>query len=142
MEQDPMCQCTQESSNLFGYRKLSLQMTNGSTIRSRLPLCCKCMFQVFQRCVVSVSYGCCKVDRDLAYVASVLEVRCKRLFKCFIGFRYMLQVFYLDVAYVSSVCSKCFICFSKCFMLQVCTASVGVDEGGRAMPRPPTRGGA
>ena len=39
-----------------------------------------------------------KVDQDVAYVASVLEACCKRLFKMFHLF---LSVFYFDVAYVS-----------------------------------------
>jgi hypothetical protein len=39
-----------------------------------------------------------KVDRDVAYVVSISEARCKRLFKMFHLF---LSVFYLDIAYVS-----------------------------------------
>ena len=46
-----------------------------------------------------------KVDRDVAYVASVSEACCKRLFKMFYLFQtYVAGVFYLDVAYVSHIC--------------------------------------
>ena len=57
-----------------------------------------------------------KIDRDVAYVAMVVHVCCKRLFPifylffrrmlqvclfgCCICFTHMLQMFYLDVAYV------------------------------------------
>jgi hypothetical protein len=88
-----------------------------------------------------------KVDRDVAHVAyfaNVSEVCCKRLFKmihlfhtyvvpsalfgCCIYFTHMLQVFYLDIAYVLHTC--CNIMFqmfnlcqtyvaSWCFILQV-----------------------
>jgi hypothetical protein len=81
-----------------------------------------------------------KVDQDVAYVAIVVDICCKLLFlmfhlffirilqvclsRCYICFTYMLQVFYLDVAYVwngfkcfscvfasiSYACFKCFIC--------------------------------
>jgi hypothetical protein len=68
------------------------------------------MLQVFHVVVA-------KVDRDVAYVAMVVHVCCKLLspmfhlfcldvcckcvyFGCCICFTYMLQVFYLDIAYV------------------------------------------
>jgi hypothetical protein len=67
--------------------------------------------------------GVAKVDRILhmlqwlyTYVASVY-------FKCFICFfRRMLQVFYLDVAYVSHICLQvflegCCICFAMAFQV-------------------------
>ena len=69
---------------------------------------CKHMFQVFQRYVVSVSYGCCKSRsgccicckcfRDMlqGFVQTILcvsDIYCKR--------------FNLDVAYVSHICCKC-----------------------------------
>jgi hypothetical protein len=57
-----------------------------------------------------------KIDRDVAYVAMVVHVCCKRLspmfhlfskhmfqvclFGCCICFTYMFQVFYLDIAYI------------------------------------------
>jgi hypothetical protein len=71
-----------------------------------------------------------KVDRDVAYVASVSEVCasvseicCKRLFKMFCMFQtYIASVFIsmlhmFRYAYVASVYSKCFIYFRR--MLQV-----------------------
>ena len=81
-----------------------------------------------------------KVDRDVAYVAMVVHLCCKLLFpmfylffkrmlqvclsRCYV-FTHIMQVFYLDVAYVyngfkcfscvfagvSDTCLKCFICF-------------------------------
>jgi hypothetical protein len=52
-----------------------------------------------------------KVDQDIAYVAMVVYVCCKLLFPMFYLFfhTYVASVFYLDVAYVSHVCCKCFI---------------------------------
>jgi hypothetical protein len=117
---------------------------------SGLPLpyianvCFKC-FRYFKGMMQLLHMNVAKVYRDVAhvaYLASVTEVCCKRLFKMFylfqmyvvatsvlsgycICFTYMLQEFYLDVAYVSHICSKCFIWMcqmyiaSKCFMLQV-----------------------
>jgi hypothetical protein len=71
--------------------------------------CFRGMLQVFRTDVA-------KIDLDIAYVAVVVHVCCKRLFlmfhpflrhmlqvcltKCCICFIYTLQVFYLDVAYV------------------------------------------
>jgi hypothetical protein len=65
------------------------------------------LLQVFRIVVI-------KVDRDVAYVASVCS-------KCFIYFRHMLQAFFIRMlhmfhTYVVKVCSKCFSCFS--LMLQ------------------------
>ena len=70
-----------------------------------------------------------KVDRNGAYAAMAIHACCKSLFqkfRLFLG--HILQVFYLDVAYVSHICCKCFIWIlhtlataCKCFrrMLQV-----------------------
>jgi hypothetical protein len=77
------------------------------------------------------------------YVAGVYS-------KCFICFRRMLQVFYLDIAYVAvtihilqafvpNVSSVSVVCCSTSFMLHVQTVGVGDDKGGRAKPRPPTQ---
>jgi hypothetical protein len=59
------------------------------------------MFQayisLFQIYVASVSYECCKVDLDVAYVTMTIYACVKLCFKCFICFRCMLQIFYLDV---------------------------------------------
>jgi hypothetical protein len=50
-----------------------------------------------------------KVDQDVAYAIAIHEC-CKSLFQMFHPFlRRMLQAFYLDVAYVSRICCKCFI---------------------------------
>jgi hypothetical protein len=48
-----------------------------------------------------------KLDWEAAYVASVLKVCCKRLFKMLICFKRILQVFYLDVAYVTVAIHIC-----------------------------------
>ena len=48
-----------------------------------------------------------KVDRDVAYVASVSEACCKCLFKMFYLFQtYVASAFYLHVAHVSHLCCK------------------------------------
>ena len=78
-----------------------------------------------------------KVDRDSSYVAMVVHVCCKRLFPifhqffrhmlqvclsgCCICFTHMLQVFYLDVAYVLLWVQVFFASVSSVFfyMLQV-----------------------
>jgi hypothetical protein len=55
-------------------------------LRYAKSVCWKCMFEVFQmfyRYVASVSYGCYKVDWNVAYVTSVSDECCKRLFKMF-----------------------------------------------------------
>ena len=75
-------------------------------------LCFKC-FICFIGMLQKFHMDVAKVDRDVAYVASVSEACCKSLFKmfhlfqtkrflsgCCICFTHMLQVFYLNVAYV------------------------------------------
>jgi hypothetical protein len=79
---------------------------------------CKRMFQVFQvfhMHVASVSRGYCIYCHGYT---RMLQVYCS---KCFSFFEHMLQVFYLNVAYVSHICYKCFIWMLYCFthMLQV-----------------------
>jgi hypothetical protein len=93
------------------------------------------MLQVYVSIVLIVSdvcfpYGCCKVDRDVTYVAVVARVCCKRLFPMFHLFfsGVCCKCVYLDVAYmfrtyVASILSECCVCF-RCFsffrrMLQV-----------------------
>jgi hypothetical protein len=84
------------------------------------PICCKCMcqvFQTFQRYIVGVSYGCCKSILGVAYIASVSETYCKRLFKIFHLFQsyvasIFIWIFHIFHTYVARVCSKCFSCFS------------------------------
>jgi hypothetical protein len=45
-------------------------------------------------------------------------------------FRRMLQVFYLDIAYVASVCSECFICFRRMLQLfYLSVAKIDLDVG-------------
>jgi hypothetical protein len=52
-----------------------------------------------------------KVHRDVAYVAIAIHVCCKRQFQMFYLFfhMYVSNCVYLDVAYVSHICCKCFI---------------------------------
>jgi hypothetical protein len=60
-------------------------------------LCCKCMFQVvqlFQTDVVTILFGCCKVDLNVPCVTMASYVCCKIMF----------QMFHL----FSNVCCKCF----------------------------------
>jgi hypothetical protein len=65
--------------------------------------CFKGTLQVFRMDVV-------KVDRDVAYVAMAIHACCKSIFQMFHLFlRYMLQAFYLDVAYVSAYVTSVFI---------------------------------
>jgi hypothetical protein len=66
--------------------------------------------------------------RFQTYIGSVL-------FICCICFTHILHVYVLNVSFVSIVCCN------KCFMLQVQTVNVGVDEGSRVEPRPLMRGG-
>ena len=50
-----------------------------------------------------------KVNRHVAYVAMAIHVCFKCMFQMFhLFFQRSLQVFHLDVAYVSHVCCKCF----------------------------------
>ena len=65
--------------------------------------CFRGMFQVFHTDVA-------KVDRDVPYVAMVVHVCCNRLSSMFHLFfqTYVANVLYLDVAYVSHICCKCF----------------------------------
>jgi len=83
--------------------------------------------------------GCCICFQTYVatYVPNVYVVSVLCCSKCF----FMLQLFYLDVAYVSHTCCKAYvlnvlsvsnICYSKCFMWQVQTANVGVHEGGQS----------
>ena len=67
-----------------------------------------------------------KVNQDIAYVASISETCCKRLFKML--FRLFLSIFYLDVAYVSHMLQEyvpmvsvvSVLCFDKCFHVASC----------------------
>jgi hypothetical protein len=57
------------------------------------------MFQVFQTHITSVSFGCCKIDLDVAYVTMVIHACFKRMFQ-------MSHLFQMYVASVSSACFK------------------------------------
>jgi hypothetical protein len=58
------------------------------------------MLQVFHMNVT-------KLDRDVAYVTSISETCCKRLFKMFHRFQtYVASVFNLHIAHVSHICCK------------------------------------
>ena len=61
-----------------------------------IHVCFKCMFYVFQTYVLSVSSGCCK-SRSGCYMYMHVASVCFKCLRCFIR---MLQVFYLDVAYI------------------------------------------
>jgi uncharacterized integral membrane protein len=54
-----------------------------------------------------------KVDSDVAFVAMAIHGVAGVCSKRFICFRRILQVFYLDVAYIASVCFKYFYCFRR-----------------------------
>jgi hypothetical protein len=69
-----------------------------------------------------------KVYRDVAHVAMATNIYCKcmfhlffrcrlqmRLFGCYIFFTHILQVFYLDVAYVLQCLFMCFQVFLQVF---------------------------
>jgi hypothetical protein len=69
-----------------------------------------------------------KVDRDVAYVAMVIHVCCKRLFQMFhlfvanvfIWMSHMFQVFYLVVAHAFTMAFQVFSCvFCKCVQTHV-----------------------
>jgi hypothetical protein len=81
------------------------------------------VFQMFQRYVASVSYGCCEVDRDVAYVAIPMHVCCKCLFKIFHLFfhKYVASVFIWMLrmfhTYVTSVLFGCCICLAMAFQV-------------------------
>ena len=65
--------------------------------------CFRGMLEVFRMDVA-------KVDRNGAYASMAIHACCKSLFQKFCLFlRHILQVFYLDVAYVSRICCVCFI---------------------------------
>jgi hypothetical protein len=105
-------------------------------------LCFKCfrcfigMLQVFHMDVA-------KVDRDVAYVAMVVDVCCKLLllmfhlfsrhmlqmclFGCCIYLTRMLQVFYLDVVYVLQWLFMCFWVFLHVFKTHVSNISSSSD---------------
>jgi hypothetical protein len=85
-----------------------------------LPHIAKRMFkvsQMFHKYVASVSYGIVvKLDRDVADATMLILVCCKLLFPMFHLFfsNVRCKCVYLDVAYVSHICCKCFIWMLLC----------------------------
>jgi hypothetical protein len=78
-------------------------------------MCFICMLQMFH---VDVA----KLDRDVAYVVMVIHVCCKRLFQMFQLFQtyvtyVLIWVLHMFHTYVASVLSGCCICFT--YMLQM-----------------------
>jgi hypothetical protein len=104
----------------------ALTLTTGINRPQSLLLCCKRMFQLFQRYVASVSYECCKSKLGCCI--------------CCNGYTCMLQVsvsnvssvfsyeccnwFYLDVAYVSHIC--CSFYLDVTYVLQWLSSVFGV----------------
>jgi uncharacterized membrane protein YgcG len=84
-----------------------------------------------------------KRDQDVVYVAMVVHVCCKSLFlmfhlfsrrmlqvclsRCCICFTHLLQVFYLDIAYILQLFFKCFQVFFQVFQTYVANASAVLD---------------
>ena len=84
-----------------------------------INLCYKCMFQLFQTYVTSVLSGYCICCTGYTRTLQVY------VFKCFSCFKCMLQVFYLDVAYVALAIHVCCKCMFQMFQLfQTYVASV------------------
>jgi hypothetical protein len=79
-------------------------------------VCFKC-FRYFRGMLQVFRMDVAKVDREVAYVASVSDACCKRLFEMFHLFHtYIVSVFiwilYMFYTCLVRVCSKCFSCFS------------------------------
>ena len=87
-------------------------------------VCFKC-FRCFRGMLQVFHMHVAKVDQDVAHVAMVVNICCKRLFQMFHLFfsDICCKCAYLDIAYVSHIClqvllSGCCICFAmalKCF---------------------------
>jgi hypothetical protein len=76
-------------------------------------VCFKCFRGTLQAFYTDVA----KVDRDVAYVASISETCCK----CF---KYMLQAFVQNISFVSDVCCKGFLdvaYISHVYVVRVCS---------------------
>jgi hypothetical protein len=105
-------------------------------------LCCKCMYQVFQRYVAIVSYGCCKSRSDTCFkcfrdmtqafiqnISSIPDVCCKRfdLDAAYVSHIYCNNMFQMYHLFLVLRCSKCFrvasvlsrCCIYFTYMLQV-----------------------
>ena len=87
---------------------LHLFHTYVANVLSGLRICCNGfqVLQLLQRYVARVLNGCCKSRSDVAYVAMVVHLCCKRLFPMFHLFLsdVCCECVYLDVAYVSHIC--------------------------------------
>jgi hypothetical protein len=75
------------------------------------------MFHVFQMYMAYVSSGCCKSRSGVLYVAMAIKYIATVCFKCFGYSKRMLQVFYLDIAYVAVVIHVCCKCMFQKFYL-------------------------
>jgi hypothetical protein len=131
----PHCHCRAKPGVVSDGGGAGARWCSRATVRHRLltcpseltgpglsPLCCKCTFKLFQtfyRHVAIVLYGCCKSKSEdvalVAYVTSVSEASCKRLFKLFHLFLDVCcKYFDLDVA--------CVFTYMKCFFASVSCA--------------------
>ena len=78
------------------------------------------MFQVFQsfRGILQVFHAdIAKVDQDVAFVATIVYICCKLLFASSVFPDVCCKHVYLDVAYISHICYKCFIWMLRMFTM-------------------------
>jgi hypothetical protein len=120
MRRRPLRQCRAHNDELYSSKQqgdIALK-AHVASICFKCLRCSRGILPVFQMDVV-------KVDWDVAYVAMVVHACCKGMFSmfylcfqtyaasvlsgCCICFTQKLQVFHLDVAYVSHIYCKCFI---------------------------------
>jgi hypothetical protein len=80
-----------------------------------MSTCSNRIFYVFQMYIAYVSSRCCKSKSSVSYVAMTIYVCCTCMFQSFSGFKHMLQVFHLDVAYVQWIYTYVATVFFKCF---------------------------
>jgi hypothetical protein len=95
---------------------------------SRGAQVCNHTFHAFQMYVAYVSSGCCKSRSGVAYVAWLYVYVAIVCFKCFNCFKCMLQVLYLDVAYVIvaiHIGCKCMFKIFQLFQKYVTSVSSG-----------------
>jgi hypothetical protein len=79
-------------------------------------VCFKC-FRCFRGMLQVFHTDFAKVNRDVTYVAIVIHICCKFMFPMFYLFfpDVYCKCVYLDVAYVSDICYKCFIWMLRIF---------------------------
>ena len=87
-------------------RSVKLRIDEPPFVRAEVDIalenaCYKCLFQLFQRYVASVSYGCCKNRSGCC--------------TCCIGYTCIIQVYVLNISFVLDVCCNCFICMLHMF---------------------------